>query len=117
MEMYGTSVAEKRAKKKNIEQEIFELKRRGASSSKASTDEVDRTVARASSGAGSSGYAKGRDLAGPNPELLSKLRKMMMELGERSANPDHDRNTEQGTVSDESPEPEKKKSKLLMIDV
>ncbi|XP_076800942.1 microprocessor complex subunit DGCR8-like isoform X2 [Clavelina lepadiformis] len=98
IKMYGTSVAEKRARKKNIEQEIFELKqRRSAPESNGDvTSHEEMTSA-----------TKNKDPTVANPELLSKLRQMMQQLSEKRKSKEETKEESGGA----------KRSKLHLIDV
>uniref|UniRef100_H2YCV0 DRBM domain-containing protein n=1 Tax=Ciona savignyi TaxID=51511 RepID=H2YCV0_CIOSA len=101
IQLYGTSVAEKRARKKNIEQEIFELKqRRNLDSGHKSFNAEDGKETDSNS------QDKKNALA-PNPELLSKLRDMMMDLEKKAKK----------RTGDDQDQPDKKRNKLLLIDV
>nr|CAB3237518.1 microprocessor complex subunit DGCR8 [Phallusia mammillata] len=120
--MYGTSVAEKRAKKKNIEQEIFELKQRRSTVADSSLDDSsaftpkvdDSNATPRTSGKG----RETRETPGPNPELLAKLRKMMEDLGEaRHPEVNVDRSKKDNAEGENEQEPDKKRRKLLLIDV
>ncbi|XP_078484935.1 microprocessor complex subunit DGCR8 [Ciona intestinalis] len=100
--VYGTSVAEKRARKKNIEQEIFELKQRRNldSGQKSSNKDEERE--------GDSQEKK--NALAPNPELLNKLKDMMMALEQESS-------SKKRPGEPDTDQPSKKRNKLLLIDV
>ena len=117
--LYGSSVADKIKRRQEMEQEILELKQRSSVVRAESPEEgelLPNEEPTSSNVTSARRNDQKRDVLAANPELLAKLKSMMMNLGKEKGLLEIERRKRENERI-ENEESKKKRRKLLLIDI